>query len=183
VRRAVLALAPACRRAAVASMPARKRHAPLGTARCAYGRSVSSASATVLLERYARDDNARAPCVGAFSPESHCTHVPQFAPGDNSAYRRVRAASPGSLPDPSLEDRVAGILRYIRANRMADFSTVGDVAVPDPPVMRLESITRCLTRQPLKSYWLIRASMAHHSGRIVRHAKWSGRDIRLPRSG
>ena len=54
----------------------------------------------------------------------------EFKRYDNSAYRRARDASRRTSPDPSLEDTVIGILRFMRVNRLLDVTLLGDGA-PD----------------------------------------------------
>jgi thioester reductase-like protein len=52
----------------------------------------------------------------------------EFKRYDNSAYRRARDASRRAAPDPSLEDTVIGILRFMRANRLLDVTLLVDTA-------------------------------------------------------
>jgi thioester reductase-like protein len=52
----------------------------------------------------------------------------EFKRYDNSAYRRARDASRRAAPDPSLEDTVVGILRFMRANRLLDVTLLADMA-------------------------------------------------------
>ena len=52
----------------------------------------------------------------------------EFKRYDNSAYRRARDASRRAAPDPSLEDTVIGILRFMRANRLLDVALLADMA-------------------------------------------------------
>ena len=53
----------------------------------------------------------------------------EFKRYDNSAYRRARDASRRAAPDPSLEDTIVGILRFMRANRLLDVTLLAN-AVP-----------------------------------------------------
>jgi hypothetical protein len=52
----------------------------------------------------------------------------EFKRYDNAAYRLARDASRRAEPDPSLEDTVIGILRYMRANRLLDVTLLDDLA-------------------------------------------------------
>jgi thioester reductase-like protein len=52
----------------------------------------------------------------------------EFKRYDNSAYRRARDASRRAVPDPSLEDTVIGILRFMQANRLLDVTLLADGA-------------------------------------------------------
>jgi hypothetical protein len=52
----------------------------------------------------------------------------EFKRYDNSAYRRARDASRRAAPDPSLEDTVIGILRFMRANRLLDVTLLAGAA-------------------------------------------------------
>lgn len=52
----------------------------------------------------------------------------EFKRYDNSAYRRARDASRRAAPDPSLEDTIVGILRFMRANRLLDVTLLANAA-------------------------------------------------------
>jgi thioester reductase-like protein len=58
----------------------------------------------------------------------------EFKRYDNAGYRQAREASKNALPDPSLEDTVAGILRFMLANRLSDVSFI-----PEPAPVELQS--------------------------------------------